>query len=99
MHPAQRIWYGSSHRPNPGRRENWADPEIERTTLRFFKEEVSCYGIKTAAVVTIAKTYWKEVKVKNKQEIFGLCEELLPFGHDGGGLHCLELGAKPCRAV
>lgn len=60
--------------------KNRADPEIQRTTRRFFKEEVSCYGIKTAAVVTIAKTYWKEVKARDKQEIFGLCEELYRSG-------------------
>ena len=55
--------------------KNQADPEIQRTTRRFFKEEVSCYGVKTAAVIAIAKTYWKEVRARNKQEIFGLCEE------------------------
>jgi len=60
--------------------KNQADPEIRRTTRRFFKEEVSCYGIKTAAVVMIAKTYWKEVRARNKQEIFGLCEELYRSG-------------------
>ncbi|HET6580249.1 MAG TPA: DNA alkylation repair protein [Methanoregula sp.] len=60
--------------------KNQADPEIQRTTRRFFKEEVSCYGVKTAAVIAIAKTYWKEVRARNKQEIFGLCEELYRSG-------------------
>jgi len=60
--------------------KNRADPEIQRTTRRFFKEEVSCYGIKTAAVIAIAKTYWKEVRTRDKQEIFGLCEELYRSG-------------------
>lgn len=60
--------------------KNQADPEIQRTTRRFFKEEVSCYGVKTAAVIVIAKTCWKEVKARNKQEIFGLCEELYRSG-------------------
>jgi 3-methyladenine DNA glycosylase AlkD len=59
---------------------NRADPEIQRITRRFFKEEVSCYGIKTAAVIAIAKTYWKEVRTRDKQEIFGLCEELYRSG-------------------
>jgi 3-methyladenine DNA glycosylase AlkD len=57
-----------------------ADPEIRRTARRFFKEEIVCYGIKTAAVTTIAKTYWKEVRSRDKQEIFGLCEELYRSG-------------------
>jgi len=60
--------------------KNRADPEIQRTTRRFFKEEVSCYGIKTTAVIAIAKTYWKEVRTRDKQEIFGLCEELYRSG-------------------
>ena len=60
--------------------KNQADPEIQRTTRRFFKEEISCYGIKTAAVIAIAKTYWKEVRTRDKQEIFGLCEELYRSG-------------------
>lgn len=60
--------------------KNRADPEIQRTTRRFFKEEVSCYGIKTAAVIAIAKTYWKEVRTRDKQEIFGLCEDLYRSG-------------------
>jgi len=57
-----------------------ADPEIQRTARHFFKEEISCYGIKTAAVIAIAKTSWKEVRARDKQEIFGLCEELYRSG-------------------
>ena len=58
-----------------------ADPEIQRTSRRFFKEEVSCYGMKTASVIAIAKKYWKEVKDRPKGEIFGLCEELYQSGY------------------
>ena len=57
-----------------------ADPEIRRTSRRFFKEEISCYGIKTATVIAIAKTYWKEVRSQDKKEIFELCEELYRSG-------------------
>jgi 3-methyladenine DNA glycosylase AlkD len=57
-----------------------ADPEIRRVSRRFFKEEISCYGIKTATVIAIAKTYWKEVRSLDKKEIFGLCEELYRSG-------------------
>jgi 3-methyladenine DNA glycosylase AlkD len=53
-----------------------ADPAIQGTSRRFFKEEITCYGLKTATVISIAKKYWKEVKGRNKQEIFTLCEEL-----------------------
>jgi 3-methyladenine DNA glycosylase AlkD len=57
-----------------------ADPAFQKTSKQFFKEEIRCYGIRTAMVVTIAKKYWKEVKARNKQEIFTLCEELYRSG-------------------
>jgi len=57
-----------------------ADPERRRSSQRFFKEEIRCYGMKTATAVTIAKKYWKEVRSHEKQEIFGLCEELYRSG-------------------
>ena len=43
---------------------------------RFFKEEVLCYGVKSALVGKIAKNYFNEIKSENKKEIFALCEEL-----------------------
>jgi 3-methyladenine DNA glycosylase AlkD len=58
-----------------------ADPEIRKTSQRFFKENITCHGIKTAAVVAIAKNYWKEVKDLPKPEIFALCEELYQSGY------------------
>jgi 3-methyladenine DNA glycosylase AlkD len=61
--------------------EAQADPELQRTSRRFFKEEIRCYGMKTAAVIAIAKKYWKEVKLRNKPEIFALCEELYRSGY------------------
>jgi len=57
-----------------------ADPSIQANAQRFFKEEIACYGIKTATVVAIAKKYWKEIKSRDKQEIFLLCEELYRSG-------------------
>jgi len=58
-----------------------ANPQIRQTTQRFFKEEITCYGTKTAAVTAIAKKYWKEVKTRPKEEIFSLCEELFKSGY------------------
>jgi 3-methyladenine DNA glycosylase AlkD len=57
-----------------------ADPEIRKTSRRFFKEEIRCYGMKTAAVIAIAKKYWKECRNRPKSEIFALCEELYRSG-------------------
>jgi len=61
--------------------ESHADPEIRKTSQRFFKEEIRCHGIKTATVIAIAKKYWKEVKGRPKPEIFALCEELYRSGY------------------
>jgi len=58
-----------------------ADPGIQKSAKRFFKEEIRCYGIKTAAVVALAKKYYKEIKDRDKQEIFSLCEELYKSGY------------------
>ncbi|WP_298667197.1 DNA alkylation repair protein [uncultured Methanofollis sp.] len=58
-----------------------ADPDIQKTSRRFFKEEIVCYGMKTAAVIALAKKYWREVKGRDKQEIFALCEELYRSGY------------------
>ena len=58
-----------------------ADPEIQKTSKRFFREEIRCYGMKTATVIAIAKRYWKEVKDRSKPEIFSLCEELYRSGY------------------
>jgi 3-methyladenine DNA glycosylase AlkD len=61
--------------------KNLADPQIRQTSQRFFKEEVTCYGVKTAAVAEIAKKYWKGVKARPKHKIFSLCEELYKSGY------------------
>ena len=53
-----------------------ADPEICAKSQRFFKEKVRCHGVRTATAVAVAKKYWKEIKTREKHEIFVLCEEL-----------------------
>jgi len=58
-----------------------ANPEIQKASKRFFKEDIVCYGTKTATVIAIAKKYWKEVKNRPKTEIFDLCEELYRSGY------------------
>jgi len=58
-----------------------ADPAIRETSKRFFKEPISCYGMKTATGIAIAKKYWNEIKSRNKQEIFDLCEDLYRSGY------------------
>jgi 3-methyladenine DNA glycosylase AlkD len=52
------------------------DEKTKASSSRFFKEEVCCYGVKSAFVGKIAKNYFNEIKSKDKTEIFSLCEEL-----------------------
>jgi len=61
--------------------EAQADPRIQQTSRRFFREKIRCYGLKTATVRAIAKKYWNEIKLREKQEIFALCEELYRSGY------------------
>lgn len=58
-----------------------ANPEIQKTSKRFFKEDITCYGMKTATVIAIAKKFWKDIKNRTKPEIFALCEELYRSGY------------------
>jgi len=56
------------------------DEKTRQSFQRFFKEQVTCYGVKTETVGKIAKKHWRLVKALSKQEIFGLCEELYCSG-------------------
>jgi 3-methyladenine DNA glycosylase AlkD len=53
------------------------DEKTCATFQRFFKDPVTCYGVKTSNVSKIAKIYWKTVRLLSKQELFDACEELL----------------------
>ncbi len=43
---------------------------------RYFKEKISCYGVRTPIVREIAKKYFRQIKHLDKKRIFALCEEL-----------------------
>ncbi len=51
--------------------------------MRFFKEKVKLYGVKTSDVTRISKDYFKKIKIKDcpKEEIFSLCEVLWQSGY------------------
>ena len=57
-----------------------ADEQAQNSGQRYFKERIELYGIKTAIVKKIGKENFKEVEGRNKDEIFGLCEELWKSG-------------------
>jgi 3-methyladenine DNA glycosylase AlkD len=58
-----------------------SDEKTKESAKHFFKEEIQVYGVKTKVVGDIAKKYWKEVKDREKEEIFSLCEELYQSGY------------------
>jgi len=43
---------------------------------KYFKEKISCYGVRTPIVRKIAKKYSKQIKQLDKKQIFSLSEEL-----------------------
>jgi len=57
-----------------------ADEKTRKQGEKFFKEEVSMYGIKSAQVTAISKKYYQKIKNLEKNEIFTLCEELWKSG-------------------
>ncbi len=42
----------------------------------YFKEKISCYGVRSPIVRKIAKKYFKQIRHLNKKEIFVLSEDL-----------------------
>jgi 3-methyladenine DNA glycosylase AlkD len=57
-----------------------ADEKTKNTGERFFKEEVTLYGIRSAIVTKIARDHYRAIDNKDKNNIFSLCEELLGSG-------------------
>jgi len=58
-----------------------ADEKTQISAQRFFKENLTFYGVKTPLVGKIAKKYWSDVKFLSKAEIFAFCEELFHSGY------------------
>lgn len=53
-----------------------ADENARQAMLRFFKEPIDCYGMKSAVVEQISKEHFKTIKGYTKKEIFDVCEIL-----------------------
>ncbi len=58
-----------------------ADEKTRISGKRFFKEEVKIHGLKSALVNSIGREYFKKLPEKNKEAVFGLCEELWKSGY------------------
>lgn len=57
-----------------------SDEKTRETGLRFFKEEVSLYGIRSKTVSDIARTNYALIKEKPKKDILSLCDSLWQSG-------------------
>jgi len=57
-----------------------ADEKTKESGLRFFRESVDLYGVKSALVGKIGKDFYKRVSGCSKEEIFELCEVLWTSG-------------------
>jgi 3-methyladenine DNA glycosylase AlkD len=53
-----------------------ADEKTKASELRFFKEPVVSYGVKTDLVSKLAKAYLLKIKACSKKEVFALCDTL-----------------------
>ncbi len=58
-----------------------ADAKTKKSFQRFFKEEVKCHGVKSAAVGRVIKASLPKIKDLTKKEVFALGEELLASGY------------------
>lgn len=57
-----------------------SDEKTRQTGLRFFREEVKLYGVKSKTVSAIARQNYALVKGRSKDEILALCESLWQSG-------------------
>ncbi len=54
-----------------------SDPQYRITAQRFYKNGISCVGVRTPVVRKISSKYFKKVKALPKEEIFDFCRKLL----------------------
>jgi 3-methyladenine DNA glycosylase AlkD len=57
-----------------------SDEDTRLSGMRFFKEQVAMYGVKSGDVRNLIKGYLSELKSASKSEIFSLCEQLWQSG-------------------
>lgn len=60
--------------------KNNIDEKTQTTSQNFFKEKIKVYGVKVPTVTKISKQYFQLIDLKEKSEIFDLCESLWQSG-------------------
>ena len=71
-----------------------SDLKTKKSGERFFKEEIKLYGVKAATVGEIAKKFFKDIKNKNKEEIWSSCKFLGKKTNNQSEYSALILGLK-----
>ncbi|MBG0859589.1 MAG: DNA alkylation repair protein [Bacteroidales bacterium] len=67
-----------------------ADEKVRLSGERFFKENVKLYGLRSAQVTSIAKSFYKALPDKSKLQVFSLCGELWKSGFmEEAGIACI----------
>ncbi|MBU0531029.1 DNA alkylation repair protein [Patescibacteria group bacterium] len=61
------------------------DQEYRRGSLNFFKEPIKCWGVRSPIVRRISSQFYRQVKDRDKAEIFVLAEELLKSNYNEEG--------------
>jgi 3-methyladenine DNA glycosylase AlkD len=59
---------------------NNSDKKTKETGEKFFREDVTLYGIKSSIVSQVSKTHYKALEDKSKSIVFSLCETILTSG-------------------
>ncbi|MDR2700701.1 MAG: DNA alkylation repair protein [Nitrososphaerota archaeon] len=57
-----------------------ADQQTKDNAKHFFKEAITCYGVKSVTVGKIGHENWTEIKNLSKNDVFVICEELFSSG-------------------
>jgi 3-methyladenine DNA glycosylase AlkD len=57
-----------------------ADQHVKDAAKHFFKEAITCYGVKSTTVAKFSRKNWVQVEFLSKKDVFALCEELFSSG-------------------
>jgi len=58
----------------------YSDEKTKASTLHFFKEKIEFYGVASSTVQKIAKSFYQQITLLSKNEIFKLCDQLWKSG-------------------
>ncbi len=67
-----------------------SDENSKLAAQKFFKEQITAYGVKNPQVNSIANKYRPEIRKMSKSEVFDLCEQLWASGmHEESLVACI----------